>query len=384
MSSRITPFRIAVPEAALEDLRARLAATRWPAEIPGTGWSRGVPVPYLRELVEYWRTEYDWRAAEERLNRHPQFVTTIDGVRVHFLHVRSPEPNALPLLLTHGWPGSFVEFLDLIGPLTDPRGHGGDPGDAFDLVIPSVPGFGASAAPAEPGWHTSRVAAAWAELMSRLGHRRYGAQGGDVGSFVSVALGRQDPEHVVGIHLNMLLTAPGPDDLGALGATDRVKLARLERFDTELSGYLELQSTRPQTPAYALTDSPVGQLAWIAEKFREWTDPESAPEDVIDRDVLLTNVALYWFTASAGSSAQIYYEDARLLRESGGTPAPVPVPTGVAVFPKDIFLPIRSLAERQFAHIARWTEFDRGGHFAALEQPALLLDDVRAFFRDLR
>jgi epoxide hydrolase len=382
------PFRIDVPQEDLDDLRQRLARTRWPDELPGVGWERGVPLGYLRELAEYWRTGFDWRAVETELNRYPQFVTEIDGALVHYLHVRSPEPDALPLLLTHGWPGSFTEFLDVIGPLTEPRAHGGDPADAFHLVIPAIPGYGFSRPLLEPGWDVPRIARAWAELMHRLGYRRYGAQGGDAGSPVSLALAAMHPENVVGIHVNMLMTFPSGDpvDFDRLTELDQQRLAQLSRFDRDLSGYMKIQATRPQTLAYALTDSPVGQLAWIAEKFREWTDSEKVPEDAVSRDRLLSIVSIYWFTRTAGSSAHFYYEGAEAMRAlaGGAKPPPVSVPVGVAVFPRDILLPIRAWAERDIATITHWTEFDRGGHFAALEQPELFTRDVRAFFRGIR
>jgi pimeloyl-ACP methyl ester carboxylesterase len=383
------PFRIEVPQADLDDLRARIAATRWPDDLPDGGWERGVPPGYLRELAEYWRSGYDWRAAEAELNRYPQFRTEIDGATVHFLHVRSPEPDATPLLLTHGWPSSVAEFLDVIGPLSDPRAHGGDPADAFHLVIPSLPGFGFSGPTRDTGWSTQRVATAWVELMSRLGYPRYIAQGGDAGSVISLAMGRLDPEHVAGVHVTMLLTVPSgdPAELADLDPADQARLGVLARFDTELSAYMKLQATRPSTLAYALTDSPVGQLAWIAEKFRDWTDSAKAPEDAVDRDRMLTTVSIYWLTRTAGSSAQLYYEDAAMLRaltEGGLRPPPVPVPVGVAVFPRDILQPLRRLAERDLRTIAQWTEFDRGGHFAAMEQPGPLVTDIRSFARPLR
>lgn len=382
------PFRIEIPDAALDELRSRLAATRWPDEIPGVGWSRGVPLDYLRELAEHWRTGYDWRAAEARLNAFPQFRTEIDGSVVHFLHVRSPEPDALPLVLTHGWPGAVEEFTEILGPLTDPRAHGGDPADAFHVVVPSIPGYGFSQPLVDTGWDVPRIANAWAELMARLGYERYAAQGGDAGSPISLALAALHPDRVVGVHVNMLMTFPSgdPDEIAALDEGDLLRLGALQRFDQDLSGYMKVQATRPQTLAYALTDSPVGQLAWIVEKYREWTDCDKAPEDAVDRDRLLTIVSIYWFTASAGPSAQFYYEGAEAVRRAaaGIAPPPVPVPVGVAVFPQDIFLPVRAFAERDIPHITRWTEFERGGHFAALEQPELLVEDVRAFLRDHR
>jgi microsomal epoxide hydrolase len=382
------PFRIDIPQADLDDLRRRIADTRWPNELPGVGWDRGVPLGYLKELADYWASSYDWRAAEARLNAYPQFTTEIDGATVHFLHVKSSEPDAMPLLLTHGWPGSVVEFLDVIGPLTDPRAHGGDPADAFDLVIPSIPGYGFSQPLTQTGWDVPRIANAWAELMSRLGYDRYAAQGGDAGSPISLALATIHPDHVVGVHVNMLMTFPSgdPAEFAALDETDQQRLGLLSKFDQELSGYMKVMATRPQTIAYALNDSPVGQLAWLVEKFREWTDSDKVPEDAIDRDLMLTIVSIYWLTGTAGSAAHFYYEGAAAVAAlaSGMAPPPVPVPVGVAVFPRDLFVPIRRFAERDIPNIARWTEFHQGGHFAAMEQPELFVGDVRAFFKDLR
>jgi pimeloyl-ACP methyl ester carboxylesterase len=377
--AQVRPFRIEIPQADLDDLHGRLARTRWPDQLDGVGWDYGLPLGYLRELAEYWRVTYDWRAQERRLNEFPQFTTEIQGQRVHFLHVRSPEPGAVPLVMTHGWPGSIVEFLEVIGPLTDPRGHGGDPADAFHLVLPSIPGYAFSGPTREPGWDVHRVATAWDELMTRLGYQRYGAQGGDWGSAVSRELGIIAPGHVTGVHLTLLL---GQGGLNATGLTD-VEQARLDRtrqFRATGSGYNAIQSTRPQTLAYGLTDSPAGQLAWIADKFRDWTDGD-LPEDAVDRDQMLTNVSLYWFTGTAGSSARLYFETGR----SGWFTRVVPstVPTGVAVFPEELSPPIRRLAE-QANHVVHWSEFDRGGHFAAMEEPDLLVGDVRAFFRALR
>ncbi|MBE1487545.1 epoxide hydrolase family protein [Plantactinospora soyae] len=384
----MNPFRIAIPQADLDDLDRRLASTRWPTEMPGSGWDRGVPLDYLRELTEYWRTSYDWRAAEAELNSFPQFSTEIDGANLHFLHVRSPEPTAVPLLITHGWPGSVAEFLDVIAPLTDPRAHGGDPADAFHLVIPTLPGFGLSGPTREPGWNVPRIAGAWAQLMHRLGYRPYIAQGGDVGAWITLTLAGLDAEHVLGAHVNFLFTAPPPDPaaLAGLEPSDRERLELLAKFLADGSGYMLLQATRPQTLAYGLTDSPVGQLAWIVEKFREWSDSAKVPEDAVDRDRLLTNVMLYWLTATAGSSAQFYYETADQLPTAATPPAappPLPVPLGVAVFPRDSARPVRSFAEPMFPNIVQWHEFDRGGHFAALEEPDLFVDDLRTFARKL-
>jgi pimeloyl-ACP methyl ester carboxylesterase len=378
----IQPFSLEIPQADLDDLRDRLARTRWPSELPGGGWDRGVPLQYLKELAEYWRTGYDWREHEARLNELPQFTTTIDGTRVHFLHIRSPEPDALPLVVTHGWPGSIVEFLDVIGPLTDPRSHGGDPADAFHLVIPSIPGFGLSGPTSEPGWSAGRVAGAFAELMSRLGYERYGAQGGDEGAIISPDIGRAAPDHVVGVHVNAASVGfmPFPpledSELAELGEAERDRVERIGRYMDDGSGYAQIQSTRPQTLSYGLTDSPVGQLAWIMERFQDWTHAE-LPEDAVDRDRMLTNVMLYWMTRTAGSSANSYYED----KHSGAWPQPSGVPTGVAVFAEDIS--IRRYAE-QSNNIVHWSDFDTGGHFAALEAPDLLVADVREFFRGLR
>jgi len=388
----IQPYLLEVPEEDLEDLRRRLDRTRWPDELPGVGWAYGVPLGYLKELAGWWRNRYDWRAAERQLNDLPQFTTTIDNQRVYFLHVRSPEPDALPLVITHGWPGSVAEFLRIIGPLTDPAAHGGEAADAFHVVAPSIPGFGPSGPTTERGWDVRRVATAWAELMRRLGYRRFGAHGGDWGSAISRDLGLIDPEHVAGVHLTMLASAvprqePSAEELAGWSEADRQRIKeswrRRSGFLREGAGYSMLQSTRPQTLAYALTDSPVGQLAWIVDKFKEWTDSSERPEDAVDRDQLLTNVSLYWFTATAGSSARIYYEAAHGGVGVAGADEPSVTPTGVAVFPHEITPPVRRIADRSNA-IIHWSEFDRGGHFAAMEVPDLLVGDLRAFFRQLR
>jgi epoxide hydrolase len=381
----IRPFHVAIPQADLDDLHERLVRTRWPDELPGVGWSRGVPLESLTGLADYWRTTYDWRAWEATLNAYPQFTTTLDGANVYFLHVRSPEPDALPRLLTHGWPGSIAEFLDLIGPLTDPGAHGGDPADAFHVVIPSIPGFGFSGPTHDAGWTTTRTAQAWAELMRRLGYERYGAQGGDMGALIAPDGGRGAPDQVVGVHVNaatfgFIPFGPvDPDELAPFTDAEKQRLQRLNRFLTEGNGYFQLQATRPQTLAYGLSDSPAGQLAWIAEKFNEWTYPGTElPEQAIDRDHILTNVMLYWLTGTAGSSARMYYEN---MHVSSWGQVPGTTPIGVAVFAEDIA--IRRYAERGNT-IVHWSEFERGGHFAAMEAPDLLVDDIRAFFRQLR
>ena len=373
----IRPFRIEIPAADLDDLRDRLARTRWPDQLPGVGWDYGIALDDVRELASYWRTGYDWRVHESRLNGFDQFTTVIDGQTVYFLHVRSGLPGALPLIMTHGWPGSVVEFMEIIGPLTDPGSHEGDPGDAFDLVVPSIPGYGFSGPTRSGGWNVSRVARAWDELMRRLGYQRYGAQGGDWGSAISRELGVLFPAHLIGVHLNTL-SPYFAGNLDELDPQDRERVERLRRFRQTASGYGAIQATRPQTVGYGLTDSPAGQLAWIAEKFGEWTDGGLG---AVDRDQMLTNISVYWLTGTAGSSARLYYEAAR--SRSGGPPVPSTVPTGVAVFPAEIAPPVRRLAE-QSNHIVHWSEFDRGGHFAAMEEPGVLIEDVREFFRRFR
>ncbi|MFK0061134.1 epoxide hydrolase family protein [Streptomyces werraensis] len=354
----ITPFRIDIPQADLDDLAGRLARTRWPDELTGAGWDYGFPLARLKELAHHWRTGYDWRAHEARLNELPHFLTEIDGQTVHFVHVRSARPDALALILTHGWPGSFLEFLDVVEPLSRD----------FHLVIPSIPGYGFSGPTHERGWDVVRVARAWAELMRRLGYERYGAQGGDFGSGISLALGAVAPERVVGVHVNYLPTRPDPAAGVALSPSDEARLEKVRQLMANRPPYQALQATTPQTLGYALTDSPVGQLAWIAERFAQWTDPRTPVSD----ERILTDVSLYWLTATAASSARLHRESAR--RTEG-----CPVPVGVAVLPHDITRSVRPLAERLY-DIRHWSEFDRGGHFAAMEVPELFAEDVRTFF----
>ncbi len=371
-------FKIEVPDEALVDLADRLGRIRWPGQLPGDGWDRGVPAGYLRQVVERWK-EYDWRRWEARLNAYPQYTTRIDGQTIHFLHVRSPQADAFPLILTHGWPGSIAEFLPILGPLTDPASYGGDPRDAFHIVAPSVPGHGFSVPLDSAGWNHDRIARAWAELMARLGYERYGAQGGDTGSVVSPLVGQVDPTHVVGVHINGGLAYPAlqPGDVEQLNDAERARLAAAKQLRAVGTGYAELQGTRPQTVSFGLSDSPVGQLAWIVEKFWEWTDPAHAlPEDAVELDHLLTDVSIYWFTNTSASSANLYYEN----RTAADDIRPG-VPTGVAVFPTDPA--IRRVLDRRH-RIVHWSEFTRGGHFAALEAPDLLVDDIRAFFRLVR
>jgi epoxide hydrolase len=393
----ITPFRIDVPQADLDDLHQRLDRTRWPRELPGVGWERGVDVGHLRKLVGYWRHEYDWRVHEARLNRFPQFTAVIDGQSLHFLHVRSPEPDALPLLVSHGWPSSTVEFDKIIGPLTDPRAHGGDPRDAFHLVLPTLPGFGFSPPVTATGWGLPRTAGAYAELMRGLGYQRYGTQGGDIGAGIAGMLAGAAPAvggAVVGVHLNGPSSfGPAPDP-ATLTEVERDRLRRSAEFEATGSGYLALQANQPSTIGVALNDSPVAQLAWIVEKVQAWTDPAKAlPEDAVDLDQLLTTVTATWLNGSGAASAQFVYESmhgdlpwaAPVDAEgpdgdgSAGWEGPA-VPTAVAVFAAD--LSIRAAIDQ--GQITRWTEHGVGGHFPAMEVPQLLVEDVRAFFADLR
>jgi pimeloyl-ACP methyl ester carboxylesterase len=377
----VRDFRIETPQADLDDLRERLLRTRWPDPSTVEGWTQGVPLDYLRDLCDYWANGYDWRRVEAELNSYPQFVTGLDGggddsVDVHFLHVRSPHEDALPLILTHGWPGSVVEFLDVIGELTDPA----DGADAFHLVIPSLPGYGFSAKPRTAGWGVERIATAWAQLMDRLGYERYGAAGGDWGSMITAALGTGIPEAVVGIHLTMpLAEAPPVNERQPLSKTEKEALRDVKRFMRFGTGYSAEQSTRPQTLGYGLTDSPTGQCAWIIEKFWDWTDSAGPPENVISRNRLLDNVTVYWLTASATSSARLYWESYGKARYDT-----VEVPTGAAIFPRELNRIPRSWLERRFVDLRRLTYPDSGGHFASMEQPETYVDELRAFFRLVR
>jgi pimeloyl-ACP methyl ester carboxylesterase len=370
-SEEIRPFEIDIPRSVLDDLRERLEKTHWPDELPDVGWNYGVPMAFVRGLADRWATSYDWRAWESRLNGYPQFTTTIDGQNIHFLHVRSPQDGAFPLILTHGWPGSVVEYLDVIDPLSDPSAHDGDAIDAFDLVIPSLPGFGFSGRTHERGWNRYRTAAAWAELMRRLGYERYGAVGNDAGSMISPELGRIDPDHVAGVHVTQIFSFPSgdPSEMADLSEEEQRELGTLQWFMENKISFNQLMSQQPQTLAYALLDSPVGLLAWNAQLFDEGMDP----------DFVLTNVMLYWLTGTAGSAARMYYEDAHATPPSEPTTAP----TGVAAFAGD-FSGVRRFANRDHENIVRWSAFDHGGHFAASKVPDLLVGDVRAFFRDLR
>ncbi len=380
----IVPFTIHVPDAVLADLKQRLARTRFTDEIEGADWNYGVNLTYLKELVAYWRDRFDWRAQERRLNQFEQFKTNIDGLNVHFIWRKSKERNAFPLLITHGWPGSFVEFPKIIGPLTDPVAHGGRTEDAFDVVVPSIPGYGFSDRPREPGYSSTRMAAIEAKLMARLGYTRYGAQGGDWGALIAAPLAINDRAHVAGIHLNMCAAAQPPgvtDPMAGLTPPEQERMRARVTFQNEETGYSTEHGTKPQTIGAALNDSPVGLAAWIVEKFRTWCDCEGNPETKFTKDELLTNITLYWVTQTATSSARLYYET---RHANSAFPAQrVEVPTACAQFPKEIIWSPRPWVEARY-NLKRWTEFPRGGHFAALEQPDALVNDVRAFFRDLR
>jgi len=378
MTDEITPFQIAISDMELADLAARLSRVRWPEREAVDDWSQGVPLAYLENLCRYWAEDYDWRAREARVNSFEQFRTEIDGLWIHFLHVRSPEADALPLVITHGWPGSVFEFLDVIGPLVDPEAHGGDAADAFHVVCPSLPGYAFSDKPTSPGWGMERTASAWAQLMARLGYERYGAQGGDWGASVTTGIGIFDPAHVAGIHVNMVVAGPRPHH-GEPTEAEQTALALLRYYDEWDSGYSKEQSTRPQTIGYALVDSPIGQCAWILEKFWSWTDTDGDPVAALGADRILDNVMCYWLTRSGASSARLYWESFRTTYTEQ-----VEVPTGVSVFPKEIFRPPRRWAEQRYTNIIHWDELERGGHFAALEQPELFVDQVRTFFRGVR
>ena len=379
----LDPFEIAVPETVLDDLHRRLDATRWPEAETVEDWSQGVPLEYVRDIAEYWRHRYDWRAREVRLNGVDHFMTDIDDLAIHFIHQRSPHPNALPILITHGWPGSVVEFMELIPRLTDPTAFGGAAEDAFHVVCPSLPGFGFSGKPHRAGTGVPAIASMWAKLMERLGYERWVAQGGDWGAAVTTEIGRQatsDTSHrCVGIHLNMPIAGPTQEALTSPNAADQTAFDALKYYQQWDSGYSKQQSTRPQTLGYGLTDSPVGQLAWILEKFWAWTDCDGHPENALSRDDMLDDVMLYWVNAAATSSARLYWES---FGSFGAGPR-VEIPTGVAAFPKEIIRSPRSWCEQGF-NLTHWTDMERGGHFAAFEQPDALAADIATCFRPLR
>jgi epoxide hydrolase len=379
MSEEIRPFKIQVDDAELEDLKRRLHRTRWPDAQTVGDWSQGIPVDYLRKVCEYWASDYDWRKTETRLNALPQFQTDLDGVNIHFLHIRSRHPDALPLVLTHGWPGSVIEFLNVIPALTDPTAHGGQATDAFHLVCPTLPGYGFSGQPKQHGWTVEKIARAWNKLMLRLGYQRYYAQGGDWGAVVTTAIALQDPEHCHGIHLNMPVARPDPSTMGSLTEEEKDALDGLEHYQDWDSGYSKQQSTRPQSLGYGLADSPAGQAAWIFEKFWAWTDCHGNPENALTRDEMLDNVMLYWLPNAAASSARLYWESFNKINYD-----PVRIPVGCSVFPKEIFRVSRRWAEKRYPNLVYWNNLDKGGHFAAFEQPELFARELRACFGKMR
>lgn len=379
MSERIEPFHLAIPETELLDLRARLERTRWPDRETVGDWSQGVPLAQAKALIAHWRDHYDWRRCEARLNALGQFTTTIDGLSIHFLHIRSQHADAMPMLLSHGWPGSVIEFLKVIGPLTDPTAHGGRAEDAFHLVIPSLPGFGFSGKPTGTGWGVAKIAAAWATLMARLGYRRYVAQGGDWGAVVTTQLGRLQPAGLAAIHVNLPIVLPAKLE-GPFSDSEAAMLAALQAYERWDGGYSKQQSTRPQTLGYALADSPAGQALWIYEKFWKWMDCSGDPLSVLSADEILDNIMLYWLGNSGASSARLYWES----YVGAFAAVPLQLPVGCSVFAKEIYRAPRSWAEACMPQLIHWNELDRGGHFAAFEQPALFADELRSCFRRLR
>jgi pimeloyl-ACP methyl ester carboxylesterase len=373
-----SPFEVRVTEAEIADLRERLARTRWPERETVDDWSQGIPLSYTQELCAHWADAYDFGFAD-RINAFPQVRTEVDGLGIHLIHVRSPQTDALPLVITHGWPGSVVELLDVIGPLTDPAAHGGDPADAFHVVAPSLPGYGWSDKPTAAGWGVPRIARAWDALMTGLGYDRYGAQGGDWGASVTTTMAEQHPEGLVGIHVNMAIAAPDRSTLGDLTPAEQQALADLGVHRATGTGYSTQQSTRPQTLGYGLTDSPAGQCAWIAEKLWAWTDCDGHPENALTRTQMLDDISTYWFTGTGASSARLYWESF-----NSSHTAEVAVPSGISMYPREIFRPSRRWAEQRFTDLRWFEELDKGGHFAAWEQPASFVEQVRGFFRLVR
>ena len=380
MSDAVQPFRIQTSDDALDDLRRRLRATRWPEAECVDDWSQGIPLSYVRDVCGYWAEKYDWRERERRLNAFPQFRTDIDGLGIHFYHVRSKHPDALPIVITHGWPGSVVEFQKVIAPLADPTAHGGSAEDAFHVVCPSLPGYGFSDKPTAKGTGVERIADLWSALMLRLGYPRYVAQGGDWGAMVTTMIGLRDTTHCAAIHLNMPIVGPDPETMSNLTPAEQSALAGMAEYGEWDSGYSKQQSTRPQTLGYGLVDSPAGQAAWILEKFWKWTDCNGHPENVLTRDELIDNLMLYWLPATGASSARLYWESFRGVPSLGE----VTVPSGCSIFPKEIFRCSRRWAEKRFTNLVHWNELERGGHFAAFEQPATFVNELRACFRHMR
>jgi len=373
--TEIRDFSIAIKEEQLADLRQRLRMTRWPEKEAVTDWSQGIPLAYMQELCGYWANEYDWRLSEARMNLFPQYITGIDGLDIHFIHVTSPEADAVPMIMTHGWPGSIAEFLKVIGPLTDPVAHGGEAKDAVHLVCPSLPGYGFSGKPTETGWGVEKIASVWDQLMNRLGYERYLAQGGDWGSAVTTAMGMQNLGSCAAIHLNMPLASPGKAARENPTEEDKRAFAAIARYQTWETGYSTEHKTRPQTIGYSLVDSPAGLAAWVIEKFYAWTDCDGHPENILLREELLDNLMLFWLPANGASSARLYWES--FDRAFAKQDKLVTLPVGCSIFPKEIIPMPRSWAETRYANIVYWNELDKGGHFAALEQPQLFIGEIR-------
>lgn len=374
--SEIRDFPIQIPEKALDDLRARLEMTRWVDRETPDDWSQGIPLDYMKDIHNSWLHDYDWRTCERQLNALGSFITQIDGLDIHFLHIRSPHAQARPLLMTHGWPGSILEFMKIIPMLTDPTKYGGQAEDAFHLVLPSLPGYGFSGKPTAPGWGVDRIGKAWGQLMARLGYERFGAQGGDWGSAVTIATARYAPEACKGVHVNMVIALPDEEILANANAQEQKALADFAHHQQWGTGYSQQQSTRPQTLGYGLVDSPIGQAAWILEKFQAWSDCNGHPENIFSRTELLDNVMMYWLTASGGSSARLYWESFNTIN-----PEPFDLPMGASSFPVEIIKPSRRWAEKQYSNIVFWRDHDAGGHFAAFERPDVLAQDIRDCFR---
>jgi len=376
--SDIRPFTIDIPAQQIADLKTRLALTRWPDKETPEDWSQGIPLAYMQEIQDYWLHHYDWPARQTKLNVSPGFLTELDGLDIHFLHIRSPHANARPLLLTHGWPGSIVEFQKVIAPLTDPTQHGGSADDAFHLVCPTLPGFGFSGKPTTPGWDIAKIATAWNTLMVRLGYDHYLAQGGDWGAIVTSMIGAQNLGNCQGIHITMPIVPPDPETMNDLSELEKSTLAGLKFYQDHDSGYSKQQATRPQTLGYGLADSPIGQAAWIIEKFYQWTDCDGHPENVISRDELLDNVMLYWLPDAGASSARIYWES---FGRTGNDPINLPV--GCSIFPKEIFKTSERWAKKRFTNLVHFNVLQKGGHFAALEQPEAFIGELRDCFRKM-
>jgi len=375
----VRPFEIPNSAAEIADLKARLALTRWPDKETPTDWSQGIPLAYMKEIKEYWQNTYEWEGRVKKINQWDGFMAEVDGLDIHFLHVRSKHAQAMPLLLTHGWPGSIIEFQKVIGPLSDPTAHGGNADDAFHVICPSLPGFGYSGKPTTPGWGIPKIATAWDKLMVGLGYDKYFAQGGDWGSIVTAMIGSQNLGHCQAIHMNMPIAPPDPEKMDDLSELEQDALAAMKFYQDHDSGYSKQQATRPQTIGYGLVDSPIGQASWILEKFYQWTDCNGHPENILSRDELLDNVMMYWLPATGASSARIYWES------FGNTSVDkITLPTGCSIFPKEIFKTSKRWAQSRFTNIIAFNVLEKGGHFAAFEQPETFVDEIRACFRQVR